>query len=227
MANPGRATIPWSSGRAVAALVDGSGEAVVVLAHGAGTDQRHPMITALRHGLAAGGVTAVTFDYPFTTEGRRRPDQAEVLLACHRAVLGWVRAELGEALVAGGRSMGGRMASMLAAEGDPMAGLVLYGYPLHPAGRPDRLRVEHLSRIACPMLFFQGSRDALARAELFDRHVRPHPTAGVVDLDGADHAFRGREWDPDRLTTTLVGETLAWLGRIGPGRLAPLRRPEA
>jgi uncharacterized protein len=223
----GEVTITWSPGRTVTALVAGSGATVVLLAHGAGTDQRHPTIAALRNGLAAGGVTAVTFDYPFTAEGRRRPDPAGTLLACHRAVLAWARAEIGGTPVAGGRSMGGRMASMLVAEGDPMAGLVLYAYPLHPAGRPDRLRIEHLPRIGRPMLFFQGSRDALARSDLFDRHVRGLPGAEVVDLEGADHSFRGRGWDPDRVTATLVGETLAWLDRIGPGRLAPPRPPEA
>lgn len=210
------ARIAWAPDRAVTATVEGKGSPAVVLAHGAGTDQHHPLIATLRSRLAAGGVTAATFDYPFTAEGRRRPDPAPTLLSCHRAVLAWARESLPPGLVAGGRSMGGRIATMLAAAGEPVDGLALFAYPLHPAGKPDRLRVDHLPSVECPMLFFQAGRDALSRADLFDRHVRPLPGVTVVDLPGADHSFRGRGLDPDAMASRLAAETLAWIRRLAP-----------
>jgi predicted alpha/beta-hydrolase family hydrolase len=120
----------------------------------------------------------------------------------------------GSAPILAGRSMGGRMATMLAAEGAVLAGVVCLAYPLHPAGKPDRLRTEHLASIEAPLLFFQGTRDALSRVELFDRHVRPLPNATVVDMEGADHSFRGRGWSPERVQSTVVQGYEAWLARL-------------
>lgn len=111
--------------------------------------------------------------------------------------------------------MGGRMATMLVADGYPARGVVLYAYPLHPAGRPERLRVDHLPRVGVPMLFFQGSRDALSRADLFDRHVRPLPGVTVVDMEGADHSFRGKAWPEPDLHAFLAEHTARWIGSIG------------
>lgn len=216
MSHPRESTISWSPGREVTALTEGDGSPVIVLAHGAGTDQRHPVLSSIRSGLADHGLTAITFDYPFTAEGRRRPDRVDVLLECHRAVLAWARTSTGEGLVTGGRSMGGRMATMLAASGEPVRGIVLYAYPLHPAGKPDKLRVDHLAEVRRPMLFFQGSRDALSRSDLFDEHVRPLPAVTVVDLEGADHAFRGRGWTQQAIVDELVTETAGWARRLAP-----------
>lgn len=168
-------------------------------------------MVALRDGLAGAGLTVITFAYPYSEAGRRRPDRPDVLLACHRAVLERVRSDLGGEVVLGGRSMGGRMASHLAAEGEACAGLVCYAYPLHPPGRPDRLRREHLTAISVPVLMVRGSRDAFSRADLFDEAVRPLPGVTVVDLEGADHGFRGRGWTPERVTRTLVSATAAWI----------------
>lgn len=216
MREPREFTITWSPGREVTTLREGDAGPVIVLAHGAGTDQRHPLLSALRARLAGAGMTAITFDYPFTAEGRRRPDRAEILLECHRAVLGWARESTGQELVVGGRSMGGRMATMLAAAGEPARGIVLYAYPLHPAGKPDRLRVEHLVDVRRPMLVFQGSRDSLSRSDLFDRHIRALPDVEVVDLEGADHSFRGRGWTQAAMVEKLAAETAAWTRRLAP-----------
>lgn len=210
------ARIHWAPDRTVTATVEGDGSPAVVLAHGAGTDQHHPLMAAVRSQLAARGMTVATFDYPFTAEGRRRPDPAPALLACHREVLAWARESLPPGLVAGGRSMGGRMATMLAAAGEPVDGLALFAYPLHPAGKPDRLRVEHLASVPCPMLFVQAGRDALSRADLFDRHVRSLPGVTVVDLPGADHSFRGKGLDPEGVATFLASETQGWIRRLAP-----------
>lgn len=203
--------IAWNPDETVTAVEYRSGSPMIVLAHGAGTDQHHPMMRGVAGALASAGHAVMTFNYPYTEAGRRGPDRAPKLLACHRAVTEEARRRSGSLPILGGRSMGGRMATMLAAEGVDVAGLVCLAYPLHPAGKPDRLRIDHLGDIAAPMLFFQGSRDALSRSELFDRHVRPLPNATVVDMEGADHSFRGRGWTPERVQATVVEGYEAWL----------------
>lgn len=214
---PAELSIAWNDDQAVTAFEFRLEVPLVVLAHGAGTNQRHPMISGLATALADAGHGVMTFDYPYSQAGRRAPDRTPKLLACHRAVAREARRRSGAAPVLAGRSMGGRMATMLAAEGDvDVAGLVCLAYPLHPAGKPDRLRVDHLASIDVPMLFFQGSRDSLSRSELFDRHIRPLPNATVVDMEGADHSFRGREWDQARVQETVVAGYEAWLEGVRP-----------
>ena len=198
-------------GSNVSAVVRGDGEVTVLLAHGAGTDQHHRMTVGIAQALARHAVRVVTFNYPYTEAGKRRPDRAEVLLECHRTVADRVRSEFGPVLVLAGRSMGGRMGTMLAAEGYPCRGVVCYAYPLHPAGKPEKLRIDHLADVTVPMLFFQGSRDALSRGDLFDRYVRPLPVATVVDMDGADHSFRGRGWLVPALYEFLAAHTAEWI----------------
>lgn len=192
--------------------VKGEGESTFLLAHGAGTDQHHRSIVGIGDAVAARGVRVVTFNYPYTEAGRRRPDRPLTLLTCHAAVAAEVVRRFGGPLVLGGRSMGGRMATMLVADGHPARGIVLYAYPLHPAGRPEKLRVDHLPAVTVPMLFFQGSRDALSRGDLFDRHIRPLPTATVIDLAG-DHSFRGGL--PESELYDFLGEhTVEWIRTI-------------
>jgi predicted alpha/beta-hydrolase family hydrolase len=174
----------------VTGRVEGAGERGVLLAHGAGTDQDHPVIVATRSALAKGGVRVMTFNYPYSEAGRSRPDSTERLLACHRAALAKLQARCPAGIFLAGRSMGGRMGTYLAAEGAEVLGVICYGYPLHPPGRPEQLRIDHLGRIRVPMLFFQGDRDALSRSDLFDRHVRALANATVVDLK-ADHSLGG------------------------------------
>lgn len=206
--------VPWNDAETVTALEYRSGSPMMLLAHGAGTDQRHPMVAGIAEALAAAGHGVMTFNYPYTEAGRRAPDRAPKLLACHRAVAAEAYRRYGSVPILAGRSMGGRMATMLAAEGADLAGVVCLAYPLHPAGKPDRLRVEHLSSIEVPLLFFQGSRDPLSRGDLFDHHVRPLPNATVVDMEGADHSFRGRGWTPERVQTSVVEGYEAWLGNL-------------
>lgn len=206
--------IAWGDDQTVTAVEYRSGAPMMVLAHGAGTDQRHPMVGGIAEALAAAGHGVMTFNYPYTEAGRRAPDRAPKLLACHRAVAAEAQRRYGSAPVLAGRSMGGRMATMLAADRADVVGVVCLAYPLHPAGKPDRLRTEHLRMITVPMLFFQGSRDSLSRSDLFDEHVRPLPKVTVVDMEGADHSFRGRGWTPDRVRSTVVEGYEAWLGSL-------------
>jgi predicted alpha/beta-hydrolase family hydrolase len=190
-------------------------QTAILLAHGAGTDQYHHSIVRLREGLAERGHPVLTFNYPYTESGRKRPDRPQVLLACHRAAAAWLHVRF-PTIVMAGRSMGGRMASYLAADGDPCAGLVLYSYPLHPAGKPEKLRKEHLADIDVPMQFFTGDRDALARPDLFRKWIVSLPNAITEVIADADHSFRvpkrsGRtqeeviDWIVDRTANWVAG----------------------
>jgi hypothetical protein len=208
--------VTWGDG-AVTGLLEGSGPIGILLAHGAGTDQSHPSIAALRTGLAGGGHTVMSFNYPYTERGSKRPDRQERLVEAHRAAAVTLAAEVGSLFLAG-RSMGGRIGTYLAAEGHPMSGLVMYAYPLHPAGRPEMLRVAQFRDVTVPMLFFQGTRDALSRMELFDEHIRPLALAEVELLEGASHGPRGGGWDAVRMTERYVTGTLGWIGRVSSGR---------
>jgi len=182
---------------------------VFVCAHGAGGHKDDPGMLALAATLEATGLKVIRFNFPYREAGSRRPDPMPVLKA---SIADACREVKGETLLIGGRSMGGRAASMLAADGFACAGLLLFAYPLHPAGQPDKLRAAHLAQIKVPVLCFNGTRDALCRRELMEKHV---PSDWSMHwLEGADHSFHvlkssGRT-DPDILAE--VGSvTGAWL----------------
>jgi predicted alpha/beta-hydrolase family hydrolase len=196
--------IRWSGGR-VTARTAGEGEVGVLLAHGAGTNQDHPTIVATRKALAEENLSVMSFNYPYSEAGRSAPDSQAKLLECHRAALAALRKRVQGGVVLAGRSMGGRMGTYLAAEGDVVLGLVCYAYPLHPPGKPEKLRVEHLPQIKVPMLFFQGKRDALSHGHLFDLHVRTLPTATVIDME-VDHSLGGVKTVP-----FLAAKTAEWI----------------
>jgi predicted alpha/beta-hydrolase family hydrolase len=138
--------------------------ATLILGHGAGADQRHPFMIGMARRLGARGVEVVTYNFVYTEKKRRAPDKNDALEGCVRAVVRDVRARKGQAeraLFLGGKSMGGRIASQVAAkDGGAIAGLVFLGYPLHPPGKPEQLRSAHLPKVPAPMLFVQGERDA-------------------------------------------------------------------
>lgn len=208
--------ISWDGGE-VTAITEGTGPVGVLLAHGAGVGQDHPSIIALRAGLADGGNTVMTFNYPYTERGVKRPDHQKKLVACHVAAADTLAGEV-ETLFLAGRSMGGRMGTYLVADGYPAAGLILYAYPLHPPGKPERLRVDQFADIDVPMLFLQGTKDALSRMELFEKHIASLPNAEVELLEGAGHGPRGGGWNVETMTERYVTATLAWIGRISSGR---------
>jgi len=172
----------------------------VVLGHGAGANQVSGFMRMFAKGLAARGLDVMTFNFIYMEQGRSVPDQKPKLEACFRAVIHTAvkhRKFKQNRLVIGGKSMGGRIASQVMAEegkeafADAVAGLVFLGYPLHPPGNPERLRVEHLERIHKPMLFVQGTRDALGTPEEiqpFIKHLRP--AAKIYSIEGGDHSFK-------------------------------------
>jgi hypothetical protein len=179
--------------------------ATLILGHGAGAGQRSAFMVDFARALSAlgpVGVDVVTFNFLYTEQGRKIPDRAPALEACYRAVVSAVRNRVASArdrLFVGGKSMGGRIASQLAAADPdlPIHGLVLLGYPLHPPGRPDQRRDKHLAAIRRPMLIVQGSRDAFGMpAELSSilDGLSPKPTLHVVP--GGDHSFKLSRKDP-------------------------------
>lgn len=169
----------------------------VLLAHGAGTDCTAVTLTVVADALAAAGVPSLRFNFPYRDAGRRAPDRAPVLLAALREAAAALatRTKLApDRLVLGGRSMGGRMASLAVADpDDPLLtlGLVLLGYPLHPAGKPDQRRDDHFKRITVPTLFVSGTRDSLApRAALSASSRKIKGPVTRHWLETADHGFR-------------------------------------
>ena len=196
----------------ISAEQDGSGGGpILVLAHGAGGTLRNPLLDGFAAGLAAAGVTCLRFNFLYSEAGKRSPDREPLLREA------WAGAfarggEIGQPAWAGGKSMGGRIASMMVAEGElDAAGLVFVGYPLHPPGKPDRLRDEHLGRIGVPMLWLQGTADPFARWDLLEGVVgRLGKRATLHRVEGGDHSFRvrGQKRD-DQGTGTALGEVAA------------------
>jgi hypothetical protein len=167
--------------------------ACLVLAHGAGAGMTHRAMAAIANGLAERGIATLRYQFPYMERGQKRPDPPPV---AHRAVRAAVaeagRRAPGLALFAGGKSFGGRMTSQAQALA-PLAGvrgLVFFAFPLHPAGKPSDERAKHLSAITLPMLFLQGSADALAQLDLLRPVVaRLGPRATLKLVADADHVF--------------------------------------
>jgi predicted alpha/beta-hydrolase family hydrolase len=168
----------------------------LILAHGAGAPQRHPFMVTFAHGLSERGIDVITFDFLYMTQRRKVPDRMPQLVACYRAVIQMTREHLTsgvERLFIGGKSMGGRAATHVAAEDHnlPIAGIVLLGYPLHPPGRTDQLRDAHLPGVHRPMLFVQGSRDAFGTpSELKPVLAALTPLPTLHRVEGGDHSFK-------------------------------------
>ena len=183
--------------------------ALLVLAHGAGGGEKHPFMVRYARGLAARGIDVVTFDFPYMQAGRRAPDKAPVLENSLRSVIvdATGRGEFSaHRLFIGGKSMGGRIATHVAAAPDQwpadapaLAGVIVFGYPLNPPGGPSKRspdRVSHLARIRVPTLIVQGTRDSFGGP---DAIAQAMPHAQVHALAGADHSpaakFDQDVWD--------------------------------
>ncbi len=164
---------------------------VFVCAHGAGGNMDDRAMLALGGALRDRGLSVVRFNFFYADKKSKRPDRMPRLMECTSAVVERVRAELRpRRLFIGGRSMGGRAASMMAAEGFPCDALLLYAYPLHPAGHPEKLRDAHLPAITVPVLCVNGTRDTLCTRALMERAVKPLGTRWrQVWIDDADHGF--------------------------------------
>ena len=201
---PAELKVPLETGATTALVYRGgrAAPAALVLAHGAGAGQRSGFMVEFARALSARGLDLITFNFPYTEQGRRIPDRAPVLEGCYRAVIAAVGAELvsaRRALYIGGKSMGGRIATQVAAADPalPVAGLVLLGYPLHPPGKPTERRDKHLPSVGRRMLFVQGSRDAFGTPDELSPVVDAlKPAATLHVVQHGDHSFKLPRKDP-------------------------------
>lgn len=171
---------------------------------------RNPNVAGVAEGLAAEGIETFRFNFPYSDAGRKAPDKQERLEACYWGVAMTV-AESADRLVLGGGSMGGRIASHIVSDGFPAAGLVFQSYPLHPPGKPGSLRTAHLSRIAIPMLFISGTRDAFATGDLLDQTLKELPSAILHRIEGADHGLKVKGRTQSEVLTEVIATIARWI----------------
>lgn len=185
---------------------------LLVLWHGAGGDVTERSLAEVARAAAAEGALVVRARFPYRLAGKRAPDRMPVLLASARDAVRAARelpGAAGRRLAVGGRSMGGRVASLLVADGLEAAAVILLSYPLHPAGKPEQLRDAHLPAVRCPMLFVQGDRDALCDTELLRQVLeRIRPRAELRIFAGGDHGMRRVPAEE------IAGALLDFLGRV-------------
>ena len=209
----------------VSAILDRPADArwLLVLGHGAGAGMKHSFMEAAATALSTKGIATFRYQFAYMEKGGGGPDPQPVLLATVRAAVAAARAAAGDLpVIAGGKSMGGRMTSLAAAampiEG--VQGLVFFGFPLHAAGQPGTSRAEHLTRVGIPMLFLQGTRDTLADLTLLTPIVKRLPRAVMHVVEGADHSFamlkrsgRTNAQVIDELASTVA----EWVSRLDRG----------
>lgn len=186
------------------------GDPLLIVAHGAGNDMNAPLLQGFAQALNERGVSCLRFNFPYKEQGRQAPDPertlrdawAQVFLGCRK---------LGRPVFVGGKSLGGRVASLLVADGMPADGLVFVGYPLHPPGKPERIRDAHLIGIDVPMLFIQGTNDPFARWDIVEALMeRLGDRATLEPVEKGDHSFRVRgHLVEDRLIGQQLGHSAA------------------
>jgi len=220
--------------RPITLSVHGGGERALVLGPGAGGTRNTPQLLAVARSLDPSRYTTLLFNFPYQEARRKFPDPAPVLEETVGRAVEFARSELGAVkVVAGGRSMGGRMASQAAAKGLSCDGLAFLAYPLHPPGQVNKLRDAHLPEIGIPMLFLQGTRDDFARLDLLQATVnRLGENARLVLFEDADHSFktrRGALSSSKQTEASMIAALSAWLdevcGLVGQGDLSPPLRP--
>lgn len=189
---------------------------LLVLSHGAGAGMEHHFMEALSQALAVHGVATLRFNFPYMEKGKGAPDRPK---KAHPAIKAAIVAAESEAqglkLLAGGKSFGGRMTSQIAAvdELGPVKGVVYFGFPLHPAGKPSTDRAVHLKDIKLPQLFLQGTRDTLARYDLIEAVCSDLDTARLVKMEGGDHSFKTLKRSgisPEEVLDKLAKETASF-----------------
>ena len=215
--------IPIGEGKQVSgvlSLPDRDGNKGVILAHGAGNDMNQPMIVFLAEGLARAGYLTLRFNFLYKEEGRNAPDRQEMLYLAWQGAYRFLREHpvySTEHITAAGKSMGGRIASQMVADGRlSVEQLIFLGYPLHAPGRKDRLRSEHLDKIEIPMRFFAGTRDQLCDLELL-REVLSRLRApwDLEIIEGGDHSFNVPKvmgTDLQKVYGRILSKALTWLG---------------
>ena len=192
---------------------------VFVCAHGAGGNFADKSILALTRALRSRGLSTVRFNFLYREKKSGRPDPMPRLEECFSAVVAHTRAELNpKTLIIGGRSMGGRAASMMAANGFNCDGLLLLAYPLHPPGQPEKLRDAHLRSIEVPVLCFSGTRDPFITRELMEKALKTVKTRWDMQwIEGADHSFnvpKSSGKTSAQVLEDVANHTRGWLGTL-------------
>ncbi len=189
-------------------------QCVMTLAHGAGAGMEHSFMVALAKALSEEGIGTLRFNFPFTEQHKRRPDLPAVAHKTIECAVQHVN-KLYPALplFISGKSFGGRMSSQLMAA-HPIGyvrGIIFYGFPLHPAGKPSIERADHLKKIKCPLLFLQGTRDELATYDLIKDVTSSLKTATLQTIEGADHSFKAGKQD---VISMLARHTREWTEKL-------------
>jgi len=196
----------------------GQSRAVVAIAHGAGAGMEHPFLVGFAGALRDAGFTTVRFNFPYSEAGRRMPGPASHAILTWRAMVAAVRAEApGEPVFACGKSYGGRMASMAVAEGLEVDGLVYVGYPLHPPGRPEKPRVEHLPEVRPPQLFVEGTNDPFVQPlSQLEEAVASCQDARIACFEGGGHSFevKGRQRPADEVGASIAPAVVDFLTAV-------------
>jgi uncharacterized protein len=196
-------------------IVPGKSKCIMTLAHGAGAGMNHSFMVALAQSLAEAGIATLRFNFPFAENKKGRPDTPAVAHKTIETAISKAK-ELfpGLPLFSAGKSFGGRMTSQyLSANADAaVKGIIFYGFPLHPAGKSSTERAEHLKNIKIPMLFLQGTRDELATWNLIESVCSMLPTARLIKIEGANHAFKAGK---QNIIQLLASETGKWIEEIG------------
>ncbi|MDQ3069149.1 MAG: alpha/beta hydrolase [Acidobacteriota bacterium] len=192
--------------------------AAVILAHGAGAGQKHPFLMAAAQAFTAAGLETITFDFPYMEAGRKIPDPAPVLESTFAAVAKeccarWLDGT-GLPFFAGGKSMGGRIASQAAANGGferDLAGLLFLGYPLHPPAKPAKRRDAHLAQIKQPMLFVHGTRDPFGSPDEMQALVKTLKRGSLSLIEGGGHSFEAAQRDGGDRAPQAFEASIAWI----------------
>ncbi len=190
---------------------------ILVVAHGAGVGMDHPFMAGFCRAAGEVGVATLRFNFPYMERGRRAPDPEGVLREAWLAAFEDAARRSEGPVLAGGKSLGGRIASMCVADGMPAAGLVFLGYPLHPPGKPERIRDGHLYRITVPMLFLEGTADPFASPEVIAGVLaKLGPRAELHVIEGGDHSFqvRGHRADDREVGAGLAPVAAAFVRRV-------------
>jgi predicted alpha/beta-hydrolase family hydrolase len=190
-------------------------QTAIILAHGAGQGMNSPFMTYFHKELASRGLLSITFNFDYMDAKRRVPDSQPKLQARYRAVATDIVANYHpKRLIIGGKSMGGRVASYIAGDISQVNGLVFLGYPLHPPGKPDQLRDQHLYELKVPMLFVSGTKDTFAERKLLEQVVQKiGTTATLAWIDGGDHSLRRKKNDSQSLQIA-ADAIMTWLRQL-------------
>lgn len=194
---------------------------LLFFANGAGADMHSDFMSFVGDGLAASGVAVCRFNFIYQEKGRKTPDRQPLLEETFLAVVDEVSKDWSGPVALGGKSMGGRIASHLAANGEVADGLIFFGYPLHPPGRPERVRDQHLHDVKVPMLFIEGTRDPFCPLDTLDKVRADLPSESEVKvIDDGDHSFKVRKASGRTLEDSW-GEVIAaaseWMSALRPG----------